>query len=186
FPEDIEKTGKLSKKRRPMTYENNMNLMNNVSELMSKSLNMNDLLKGLLDAILKLLKRIDRGLIILVDPGTKNILDAVTSFENCFEDTIFLYSKSAFDRVIKTRKAVMILDAKKEISKFSESMKLMKIKSLMCVPLISRSKIMGVIYVDSVSKPYGFRRDDLNLLCALSGPAALAIELYSKEKEVME
>lgn len=31
----------------------------------------------------------------------------------------------------------------------SESLKLMKIRSVMCVSLISRSQIRGVIYVDS-------------------------------------
>ena len=58
----------------------------------------------------------------------------------------------------------------------SESMQLMKIKSVMCVPLISRSTVRGVIYVDSVSKPHGFRKEDLSLLTALSIPAAYAIE----------
>jgi len=53
---------------------------------------------------------------------------------------------------------------------------------VMCVPLMSKSKIRGAIYVDSVSKPYGFRKEDLSLLSALSSPAAIAIEnatLYS-------
>jgi len=50
--------------------------------------------------------------------------------------------------------------------------------------LISRSQIRGVIYVDSVSKPHGFRNDDLSLLTALSSSAAIAIEnalLYARE-----
>ncbi len=55
-------------------------------------------------------------------------------------------------------------------------MKLMKIKSVMCVPLISRSKIRGVIYVDTVNEPNGFRKDDLSLLTALSSPTAVVIE----------
>jgi hypothetical protein len=33
-----------------------------------------------------------------------------------------------------------------------------------------------VIYVDSVKKPHGFRKEDLDLLTALSSPAALAVE----------
>jgi PAS domain S-box-containing protein len=71
----------------------------------------------------------------------------------------------------------------------SESMEIMKIKSVMCVPLISKSKIRGAIYVDSVSKPYGFRKEDLSLLSALSSPAAIAIEnatLYSNLEDLVE
>ena len=55
-------------------------------------------------------------------------------------------------------------------------MKLMQIRSVMCVPLISRSKIRGVIYVDTVNEPNGFRKDDLSLLTALSSPTAVVIE----------
>jgi GAF domain-containing protein len=63
--------------------------------------------------------------------------------------------------------------AEKEIS---ESMKIMKVRSVMCVPLISRSQIEGVIYIDSVERPHGFRDEDLALLTALSSPTAIAIE----------
>jgi signal transduction histidine kinase len=68
-------------------------------------------------------------------------------------------------------------------------MEIMKIKSVMCVPLISKSKIRGAIYVDSVSKPYGFRKEDLSLLSTLSSPAAIAIEnatLYSHLESLVE
>ena len=46
----------------------------------------------------------------------------------------------------------------------------------------------GVLYVDSIKKPHGFRKEDLDLLTALSSPAALAIEnsvLSSKYREGM-
>ena len=61
----------------------------------------------------------------------------------------------------------------------------MGVKSLMCVPLISKSQLWGVIYVDSVDKAYGFREEDLDLITALSSPIALAIEnahLYSSQE----
>ena len=58
----------------------------------------------------------------------------------------------------------------------SESMEIMNVRSVMRVPLISRSKVKGVVYVDSVNQPYGFRKEDLSLLTALSIPAAFAIE----------
>jgi hypothetical protein len=41
---------------------------------------------------------------------------------------------------------------------------------------MSRSKIRGVIYVDSIEKPYGFRKEDLSLLTDLSSLAAIAID----------
>ena len=59
----------------------------------------------------------------------------------------------------------------------------------MCVPLISRSKVRWVIYLDSVNKPNGFRKEDLSLLTSLSGPAALAVEnalLFSNLERIVE
>jgi PAS domain-containing protein len=63
---------------------------------------------------------------------------------------------------------------------------LMRIKSVMCVPLISKTDVHGVIYVHSTSVPHGFSKSDLQLLSALSSPAALAIEnalLYATHKK---
>ena len=72
----------------------------------------------------------------------------------------------------------MISDADTEQSEgeLPETLKLLNIKSVMCVPLISRAKLWGVLYADSVTKPYGFRGEDLYLLNALSSPVAMAIE----------
>jgi signal transduction histidine kinase/ActR/RegA family two-component response regulator len=70
----------------------------------------------------------------------------------------------------------------------SKSMELMKVRSVMCVPLISKSKMRGVIYVDSVRIPYGFREEDIALITSLCSPAAVAIEnamLYSNMERLV-
>ena len=101
-----------------------------------------------------------------------------------------IYSKTIVQRVMKTGKPIVLSDTlKKDRTDPSDSMKLMKIRSVMCVPLISRSRTRGVIYVDSVGKPYGFRKEDLSLLTALSSPSAVAIEnalLYYRSKKAEE
>jgi len=83
----------------------------------------------------------------------------------------------------------MIPDAQAEdSSEPADTLELAEIGSVMCVPLISKSEIRGVIYVDSLQKPYGFRREDLALLTALSSPAAIAIEnaLLHERLKVLE
>jgi PAS domain S-box-containing protein len=94
------------------------------------------------------------------------------------------------NRVIRNGRAVMMLDTSQEDEEnLSDSILKSKIKSIMCVPLISKSKTRGVIYVHSVKEPYGFRKDDLFLLTGLSYPAAVTLEnslLYSKRKQAEE
>ena len=127
----------------------------------------------------------DRGAFILIDEHTGEISRLIPILKKSGSDTIKVYSRTIVNRVITEGRAVSMLDTRKEDeTDLSESMQLMKIKSVMCVPLISRAKIRGVIYVDSVTQPHGFRREDLSLMTALSIPAAYAIEnalLSSKE-----
>jgi len=174
---------------RPLTAQKNMELIYRVSSILMESLhaddNINEILKTILSYILNLLKRVDRGAFILIDEQTGEISGLIPILKKSGGDTIKVYSRTIVDRVITEGRAVSMLDTRREDeADLSMSMQLMKVKSVMCVPLISRSKIRGVIYVDSVTQPHGFRREDLSLLTALSIPAAYAIEnalLSSKE-----
>jgi adenylate cyclase len=171
---------------RPMTSQKNMELINKVSDALIQSTDINDILQKILDAILDLLKRVDRGVIILIDPKTKKISDVIPKSRTPGDATHKIYSRTFVERVIKEAKPIMMLDTLNEDeADRSQSMELMRVRSVMCVPLISRSQVRGVIYVDSVNRPHGFRNDDLSLLTALSSSAAIAIEnalLYAKEK----
>jgi pSer/pThr/pTyr-binding forkhead associated (FHA) protein len=171
---------------RPMTSQKNMELINKVSDALIQSTDINEILHKILDAILDLLKRVDRGVIILIDPKTKKISDVIPKSRMPGDTTHKIYSRTIVERVIKEAKPIMMLDTLSEDeADRSKSMELMQVRSVMCVPLISRSQTRGVIYVDSVNRPHGFRNDDLSLLTALSSSAAIAIEnalLYAREK----
>jgi len=171
---------------RPMTSQKNMELINKVSDALIQSTDINEILHKILDAILDLLKRVDRGVIILIDPKTKKISDVIPKSRMPGDTTHKIYSRTIVERVIREAKPIMMLDTLSEDeADRSKSMELMQVRSVMCVPLISRSQIRGVIYVDSVNRPHGFRNDDLSLLTALSSSAAIAIEnalLYAREK----
>jgi 3',5'-cyclic-nucleotide phosphodiesterase len=166
---------------RPMTPQKNVELIYKVSSILMESLNIGESINGILETImnyiLDLLKRLDRGAFILVNAETGEITGLIPILRKSTGDSIKVYSKTIVNRVMQERKPVIMLDTNQEDkADLSESMELMKIRSVMCVPLISRSKIRGVIYVDSINRPHGFRKEDLSLLTALSIPAAYAIE----------
>jgi pSer/pThr/pTyr-binding forkhead associated (FHA) protein len=171
---------------RPMTSKKNMELIHKVSDVLMQSTDINEILEKILEYILDLLKRVNRGVIILIDHKTKKISEVISRSRTDSDATTRMYSRTIVDRVVREGKPVMMLDTLSEDEgDRSDSMEIMRVRSVMCVPLISRSQIRGVIYVDSVSKPHGFRNDDLSLLTALSSSAAIAIEnalLYAKEK----
>jgi 3',5'-cyclic-nucleotide phosphodiesterase len=174
---ELDEEGRGEVKDRPLTAKKNMDLIYKVSNVLMQSLNMKEVMERILHYILELLKRIDRGVIILIDQETGAPSEVISIIKASKDECKTPYSRTIVERVIKEREPVSMLDTldEKEIN-LSESIRVSGIRSIMCVPLISRSKVMGVIYVDSVHKPHGFRKEDLELLTALSSPAAVAIE----------
>jgi pSer/pThr/pTyr-binding forkhead associated (FHA) protein len=171
-----EKVGEAQKDR-PMTAKRNMELIYKVSHVLGQTLDINDIMEKILAYIFDLLKRIDRGAIILVNSDTGETKKVIIRNKEGLTDNRMRYSEAVVERVLETGKPVMIPDAQAEdVSEVAETLELVEIGSVMCVPLISKAEIRGVIYVDSLQKPYGFRREDLSLLTALSSPAAIAIE----------
>ena len=181
---DISKEVGVSAKDRSMTAQKNMELIHKVSNVLMRSLNINLISEKILGYIFDLLKRIDRGAIILIDKETGEISEVITKFKSHINGSDMRYSPDVVDRVIEDGKAVMVLDSSADDEDdLSDTLKILKIGSVMCVPLIIRSKIRGVIYVDSIEKPHGFRKEDLSLFKALSSRAAIAIEnasIYSR------
>jgi len=174
---------------RPMTSQKNMEFIHKVSTVLMRSSDIKKTLEEILDSIFELFKRIDRGLFILIDDESKEVLGVISKRDKEEPEKIRPYSRTIVNRVVQEERAVVMLDTSEEDkANLSESMELMNIRSVMCVPLISRSTVRGVIYVDSLDRPHGFRKDDLSLLTALSSPAAMAIEnavLYGDLERIM-
>ena len=160
---------------RPMTALRSGELMMKVSDLLTRSTNIRDTLKKILDCVFDLLVRIDRVAIILLDPERGKVKDVIFRMKEGVEDQRF--STEVLEHVMQLKEAFMISDADAEEGEdVPDTLKLLNIKSVMCVPLVNRGKLMGVIYVDSITKPYGFRGEDLHLLSAVSVPVAAAVD----------
>jgi signal transduction histidine kinase/pSer/pThr/pTyr-binding forkhead associated (FHA) protein/ActR/RegA family two-component response regulator len=173
---------------RTMTYPKTMELFHNVSNVLMGSLNLYEILDKIMDYLLDLLKRIDRGAILIRDDKTGKLKQVITRSRYKDSKGTLNYSRTIADGVLKEGKPVMMADTSHENrNAFSDSMK--QIRSVMCVPLISKDETRGVIYVDSLNKPHGFRNEDLSLLSSLGTPVAMAIEnalLYSNLESIVK
>ncbi|MBW1863017.1 MAG: FHA domain-containing protein [Deltaproteobacteria bacterium] len=177
YYEYFEATQAITLKSRPKTPLKNMEFVVNVSNVLMQSFDISEILQKILDYIFELLKRINRGVIILMDDETGKVLDVISRSVDAGDGDEKAYSESIVNKVLKHGNPIVVLDTLEQGDvDVSESMELMKVRSVMCVPLISRSKIRGVVYVASLKNPHGFRKEDLSLLTTLSGPAAIAIE----------
>ena len=173
----MSETGSFLVKNRPMTAHKNKELIQKVSSIMAQTQEIDQILDKILDYIFELFTRIDHGLIILIDPKTGHTKDMKYRDKNGNAEPEGDYSQSVVNRVLNEGKSVVMSDTLEEDeSDRSDSMEILKIRSLMCIPLMIDTKIGGLIYVDSINNPYGFRNEDIALFTALGNSAAMAIE----------
>ena len=183
----------LLPKDSPRSYIRSLELLLKVSNILAQSLNIDELLGEVIDQIFNLLKRINRGAILLLNKETGRLKEVVSKTRMEDKEGIFSkinYSRTIVNRTLKEGKPVMISDTSRvDKADLSDSMERMNIRSVMCVPLSYKGDLKGVIYVDSIGSPEGFRKDDLQLLTGLSNTAAIAIEnarLYSNLEKSVE
>ena len=154
-----------------------LELLYKVSELLTENLPINETLEKILGYIFDILRRIDRAAFILVDPETENILDVISRTKTPGVNTTTSYCRDVVRRVIEEREPLVISDVQSEEEhELLDTLKILKIESVICVPLISSSQIMGAFYVDSQERPFGFTGKDLALFMDLCQRTALAME----------
>jgi PAS domain-containing protein len=181
-----EEKRKILFKDRRITKRERLDLLNDVSQTLMQSLDVQVICEKILSSLFKCLKRIDSGTVLLRDGENGPLREVASRSRNPQKAPDQAYSRTIVNRVMEEKKAVMMSDTSlAEDKDLSESIHSLDIKSIMCVPLISRSQTLGVIYVHSVQVPNGFRKDDLYFITAMSSPAALAVEnalLYAQAR----
>jgi hypothetical protein len=158
------------------TNQKKLELLYRVSDTLSEGLSIDQALTRILSHMLDLLGRIDRGAFILVDPESGTIADVIFASPKPIEESPIFYCSDLVRRVVDGRKPVVISNARTEENEVIDTLRIHKIESVMCLPLLSGSQIMGAMYFDSLGKPYGFSKEDVALFTDLSQRIAVAIE----------
>jgi putative methionine-R-sulfoxide reductase with GAF domain len=154
-----------------------LELLYKVSELLREDRPINETLEKILDCIFDLLRRIERAAFIMVDPETENVLDVISRTNTPGANTNTSYCGDVVRRVIEEGRPLVISDVQtEEEHELLDTLKILKIESVLCVPLISNSQILGAIYIDSQERPFGFTDEDLALFMDLCQRTALAME----------
>ncbi|GEM_PF-329458 len=177
-------------KGRPLTKIKNFEVIYRLATALMESFDIYEILETVMSSLFDCLKRIDRGAILLLDEAKGEIKEIISRSRHPQDSTPLRYSKSIVQKVIQEQKPISMVDTERvQKIELSDSIRAMKIRSVMCVPLISRRQVRGAIYVDSLEKPHSFRKEDLHLLMALASPAAIAIEnaiMYSNLERMVE
>jgi transcriptional regulator with GAF, ATPase, and Fis domain len=183
FPEllglgtESKQSGEPGSEKRRKPNQKRMEFVLKLADVFRENLSIRETQEKILHHILQFLKRIDRASFVLMEPGTPETRMVTSRSKKSHGDTSVAYCRDVIIQVVKTRRPIVVSNVETEQpNKLVDTLRVLKIFSVMCVPLIYRSEILGAIYVDSLERPYGFRRDDLLLFMDLSQRVAIALE----------
>ena len=148
-----------------------------VSRVIGSSLDTDEVLNQVMDAIIKLTGA-ERGFLMLLDENDELEVKAARDLaQETLSKEEFAFSRSVIRLVAETGEQVVTNNASND-PRFSgkDSVVVHQLRSIQCVPLRARGIIIGVIYVDNPLRSGVFDEDDLEMLSAFSAQAAVAIE----------
>ncbi len=175
--------------------DNLLEVVYQVSQAIHRTLDLNDLLRQVLELIFDWIE-CDRGYILMMDDVTGRLRpiygrDRRTARANSAgqpegPDRPLRISRTILDHVVQSREGVLTSNAQDDTRwQDAESVANLGIHEAICVPMLGRYGLVGVIYVDTTMSAgvYAERRGKnrlepahLKLLMAIAGQAALAIE----------
>ena len=152
-----------------------------LSALMKISTQINSIrgLDNLLERLLDLLFEVvpaERGAILLTDESSFET-SLVFGLDRVYgKDAAVNVSRTIVQQVLRDGVALLANDAPSESGLVTDSLIEARTHSVMCVPLILFDRKLGVIYLDSTVTRDHFNREHLQLVTAIAGIAAVAIE----------
>jgi transcriptional regulator with GAF, ATPase, and Fis domain len=144
------------------------------ARLMQKH-DLGDLLEELMDAVIEITSA-DKGFLILTEGDNLTIRVARNLKQENIADAVSQLSDSIIAKVVKSKKPLMISDAMNdEAFSGSKSVMQLKLTSVICVPLLERGKLLGLIYVGNDSITSLFAEDTMRALTVFSAQASLIV-----------
>ena len=133
------------------------------------------LLENLLDSVVSITSA-DKGFLILLEDDEFRIKVARNVDRENIEDAVEQVSDSIIRKVVDSQKPLIVSDALSN-SEFNSSQSVinLNLSSVMCVPLLERGRLLGLIYVGNENIANLFDQTHLDLLTVFASQASLII-----------
>jgi Nif-specific regulatory protein len=143
------------------------------------------LLESIVDMALRAVSA-ERGMILLREgSGASFSVRVARNLERETEQDAEQYSRSIVAQAGAGRSILTLSAGEDERFRDLKSVSMYGIRSLMCVPLRSRGRIVGTVYLDSRKEGALFSQDDLRFIEAFADHAALALQ-NARERAKLE
>jgi serine phosphatase RsbU (regulator of sigma subunit) len=149
-----------------------------ISRSLAGALDIESLLPKILDTLFTIFPAADRGTILLKDDVSGRMTPRAMKHRRPSDDDSVKLSRTVVNAVLQQKKAILSADAGSDARfQAAESISALAIRSMMCVPLLSLgNESIGLIHIDTQNALAQFKKEDLEILIAVAGQAALSFE----------
>ncbi len=149
-----------------------------ISNSLTGSINLGDILPRVLDSLFRVFTQADRGFVIMRPAPTAPLVAVADKHRQPDQEERMRFSRTIVEEAMSTRKAILSADAASD-QRFgmAQSIADFQIRSMICAPMVdSAGEPLGVLQIDTMNQRSRFSNDDLEVLAAVAGQAAFAIE----------
>jgi sigma-B regulation protein RsbU (phosphoserine phosphatase) len=154
-----------------------LTLLYHLSQTFNSSLDLDEVLNRVMDEIIAAMGA-ERGFVMLREDDGGLVFHAARGIDQkTIDEPQFQISRSVVEEVAREGQPILASDAQRD-SRFSSSQSVrgLRLRSILCAPLKIKDRISGVVYVDNQLRAGIFTEADLELISAIASSAAIAIE----------
>ncbi|MBI2942308.1 MAG: GAF domain-containing protein [Chloroflexi bacterium] len=124
----------------------------------------------------------DRCSIWLLDPSQERLLPAALyGMDPVFtarwkRRPLLLRDERLSQEVIARGQPAIVFDAETDPRTDKQAVALFRDRSILVVPLLTRGRVIGTLFLNHVGRPYSYTEQDVAITCAIASQAAVAIE----------
>ena len=149
-----------------------------VNQRLNEELDLGRLLEYIIDSAI-LLTGAERGFLLMVDTeksdGSLKVVIARNIDRENIRNKRYKVSYNIAEAVIESGEAALTTDAMAD-NRYSEYLSInhLKLRSVLCLPMMRGGKVLGALYVDNRFQSNAFTNDDLAFMDAFANQAAIA------------
>ena len=155
----------------------NYRILSQIGQVVNSSLDIDGVLQIVMDTIIQLIEA-ERGFLMLREDAGELLIRVARNWEQeSVEPAEYAISRTVIRRVVESGRPILTTNARED-PRFTgqESIVAHNLRSILCVPLINKGEVFGVIYADNRIRSGLFTHKELELLSAFADQASVALQ----------
>ncbi|MEO8189614.1 MAG: SpoIIE family protein phosphatase [Acidobacteriota bacterium] len=161
-------------------------VLSSIATAISETVDEDAMFRAVLEKLFDVFPQAERGFVMVRETEEGDLHSRAVRTRSGQRSEISV-SRTIVSEALTTRRGVLTLDASSD-DRFGiqKSIRLIGIRSALCVPLIARERIYGIVGLDSKHERGAFDEEDLSLLVGVAGQTALAIANVRLHQEILD